>query len=113
MLGLSRRAIEKRAFKVFYDSPTYFDIKSDAEILKKVPPFISVAHAFARKVLPVPGGPKSKIPFQGDLWPIKTSGCLIGNITASWRVFLAWSSPATSSHEMLGFYLTIAPEMSF
>ena len=47
----------KRAFKVFSDYPTYFDIKSDAEILKNVPPFISVAQALARKVFPVPGGP--------------------------------------------------------
>jgi len=57
MLGLYLRAIEKSAFKVFSDSPTYFDIKSDAEMLKNVPPFISVAQAFARKVFPVPGGP--------------------------------------------------------
>jgi len=36
-------------------------------MLKNVPPFISVAQAFARKVFPVPGGPKSKIPFHGIL----------------------------------------------
>lgn len=40
MLGFYFFAILNNAFKVFYDYPTYFDIKSDADILKKVPPFI-------------------------------------------------------------------------
>jgi len=57
MLGFSFLANSKRALKVFSDYPTYLDIKSDAEIEKNVPPCISVAHAFARKVFPVPGGP--------------------------------------------------------
>lgn len=57
MLGRSFLAMLNSALRVFSDSPTYFDIKSDAEMLKNVPPFIYVAQAFARKVLPVPGGP--------------------------------------------------------
>ncbi len=57
MLGLYLLAIVKSAFKVFYDYPTYFDIKSEADTLKNVPPFIYVAHAFAKNVFPVPGGP--------------------------------------------------------
>lgn len=57
MLGLYFLAISNKAFNVFYDYPTYLDIKSDAEILKNVPPCISVAQAFAKNVLPVPGGP--------------------------------------------------------
>jgi hypothetical protein len=57
MLGFYFLAMAKRPLRVFYDYPTYFDIKSDAEILKNVPPLISVAHALARKVFPVPGGP--------------------------------------------------------
>jgi len=52
----------------FSDSPTHFDIKSDEEIEKNVPS-ASVAHAFAKKVLPVPGGPYKRIPFQGYLLP--------------------------------------------
>jgi hypothetical protein len=40
----------------------------DAEILKKVV-LHSVATALASIVLPVPGGPKSKIPFQGSKMP--------------------------------------------
>lgn len=57
MLGLYFLATSKRVLNVFSDYPTYFDIKSEAEILKKVPPCISVAQAFASSVLPVPGGP--------------------------------------------------------
>ena len=56
MLGFYFLASWNRAFKVFSDCPTYFDIKSEAETLKNVPPFISVAHAFAKNVFPVPGG---------------------------------------------------------
>ena len=56
ILGFYFLAIENRAFNVFSDYPTYFDIKSEAEMLKKVPPFISVAHALAKNVFPVPGG---------------------------------------------------------
>ena len=54
--GFSILAIAKRAFNVFSDSPTYFDIKSDAETLKNVPFFCYVTHAFAKYVFPVPGG---------------------------------------------------------
>jgi hypothetical protein len=57
ILGFYFLAIVKSAFNVFYDYPTYFDIKSDADILKNVPPFISVAQALAKNVFPVPGGP--------------------------------------------------------
>ena len=56
MLGLSILAIWNNALRVFSDCPTYLDIKSEAEILKKVPPFCSVAQALAKNVLPVPGG---------------------------------------------------------
>ena len=38
----------------------------------------SVATAFASIVLPVPGGPKSKIPFQGLSSPVKNCGYLMG-----------------------------------
>jgi len=40
ILGRYFLAIANKALSVFSDYPTYFDIKSDAEILKKVPPFI-------------------------------------------------------------------------
>lgn len=111
ILGLSFLATSNRVLNVFSDYPTYFDIKSEAEMLKKVPPCISVAQAFASRVLPVPGGPYRSMPLQGVLSPTNTSGNLIGNMTASWRTFLAWSSPPTSSHLTLGFYLTMASEI--
>lgn len=41
-----------------------FDVRVELVILMKFAP-ASVARAFARRVLPVPGGPKSKIPLQG------------------------------------------------
>lgn len=82
-------------------------------MLKNVPPFIYVAQALARNVFPVPGGPYNNIPFQGVLCPINTSGCFIGKITAYCNTVLAWSNPETSSHDILGFYLTIAADRSF
>lgn len=39
----------------FSDSPTYLEIRSEEDIEKNVPS-ASVAHALAKKVLPVPGG---------------------------------------------------------
>jgi hypothetical protein len=53
-------------------SPTHLEIKSDDDIEKNVASH-SVAHAFASKVLPVPGGPYNKIPFQGFKFPNKSS----------------------------------------
>ena len=41
---------------IFSASPTYLLIKSDEETEKNVPS-ASVAQAFAKNVLPVPGGP--------------------------------------------------------
>jgi hypothetical protein len=43
------------------DSPTNFDIKSEEDTEKKVPSH-SVAQAFAKNVLPVPGGYFNRIP---------------------------------------------------
>lgn len=43
-------------FTYFSDSPTYLDIISEA-LIKKNTASDSVAHALAKKVLPVPGGP--------------------------------------------------------
>lgn len=89
MLGFYFLAISNNALNVFSASPTYFDIKSDDDTLKNVPPCIYVAQAFARNVFPVPGGPKSKIPFHGVRSPTKTSGNLIGNIIAYCNTFFA------------------------
>ena len=90
------------------DSPTNFDIKSE-ELTEKKVASAYVAHAFAKNVLPVPGGPYKRIPFQGFLNPTKISGNLVGSIIASCNCFLAYSRPATSSHLTFGFSVTIAP----
>ena len=86
----------------FSDSPTYFDIISEALIVKKTASD-SVAQAFAKNVFPVPGGPYNKIPFHGFLIPIKMDGNFIGTITASLSCSFAVSSPAMSIHQTLGF----------
>ena len=83
-------------------SPTYLLIKSEEDTEKNVPS-ASVAQAFARKVFPVPGGPYNRIPFHGFLLPVKIYGNLIGRTTASFREFLAFTNPDTSSHLTFGF----------
>ena len=67
-----------------------------------------MAHALARNVFPVPGGPYKRIPFQGLRLPVKISGNLIGKTTAYFNEFLAFSNPDTSYHLTLGFSNTIA-----
>lgn len=68
--------------------------KLDADTLKNI---LSFATAFANKVLPVPGGPKSKIPFIAFLIPLKKSGIIRGSKTASCSKFFAFSNYAISS----------------
>ena len=77
-------------------------IKSEEETEKNVP-YAYVAHALAKKVLPVPGGPYIRIPFHGFLLPVKIYGNLIGRITAYFKAFFAFSNPETSSHLTFGF----------
>ena len=77
-------------------------MRSDEETEKKVPS-ASVAQALAKNVLPVPGGPYNKIPFQGFLLPVKIYLNRIGRITAYFKAFLAFYRPDTSSHLTLGF----------
>ena len=72
------------ALIIFSVSPTYLLTKVAAEISKKVAS-ASVAHALARNVFPVPGGPYKRIPFQGFLTPSKIYGNFIGIITASFN----------------------------
>lgn len=58
-------------------SPIYFDTRVLALMLKKVD-LHSVATAFASRVLPLPGGPYKRMPFVGDLSPVKISGLSYG-----------------------------------
>jgi hypothetical protein len=54
--GFFYLAALNRALINFSLSPTYLDIKSEEDTEKNVPS-ASVAHALARNVFPVPGGP--------------------------------------------------------
>jgi len=85
-------------------------MRSEEETEKNVP-YASVAQALAKNVLPVPGGPYKRIPFQGFLLQVKIYLNLIGRITAYLRAFLAFYNPLTSSHFTFGFYVTIAYEI--
>ena len=57
---------------------------------------LAVATAFAKSVLPVPGGPKSRTPLGGARSPVNRSGLRLGRMTASLRVCFANSNPAIS-----------------
>ena len=57
MLGLCSLARLKRFRTSFSDSPSHFETRSALETEKKVELLASVATAFARYDLPVPGGP--------------------------------------------------------
>lgn len=70
----------KVTLTIFYESPFHFEAKEEADTLKNM---LFVAIAFARRVFPVPGGPKSKIPFMAFLIPLKNSGIILGRRTAS------------------------------
>lgn len=83
----------------------------------------SVATAFAKYDLPVPGGyrherkirtrlkntPYNKIPLQGVRLPVNRCGNFIGKMTASFNASLAASKPATSLQWTFGFSVKIAP----
>jgi hypothetical protein len=56
----------------------------EADILKKVVRH-SVATALASIVLPVPGGPKRRSPFQGCNIPVNNSGYFTGMTIASFN----------------------------
>ena len=90
------------------ESPCHLETRSLELTLKNVL-FASVATAFARYDLPVPGGPYSRIPLHGVRLPVNRCGNLMGRMTASFNEALAVSRPATSSHLTLGFSERIAP----
>jgi hypothetical protein len=56
MLGLCCRANSNKFFTSFSDSPNHLLTRSDDDTEKKVELLASVATAFARYDLPVPGG---------------------------------------------------------
>ena len=68
--GAWKRAISKRRRTIFSESPRHLEAKVDEVSEKKEVPH-SVATAFARSVLPVPGGPNIRTPFHGRRIPLK------------------------------------------
>mmetsp|Transcript_21697 Transcript_21697/g.56613 ORF Transcript_21697/g.56613 Transcript_21697/m.56613 type:complete len:230 (+) Transcript_21697:497-1186(+) len=94
--GLRNRAISKSNRTIFSDSPRHLLLRVAADTLKKVV-WHSCATALASIVLPVPGGPNIKTPFQGLRKPWKTSGIHKGSTTASWRSCFASLKSAISS----------------
>ena len=62
--GFFSLAIVNSYLMSFSDSPIHLLTKSDELMEKKVPSH-SVAQAFAKNDLPVPGGPYSRIPLHG------------------------------------------------
>mmetsp|Transcript_774 Transcript_774/g.1364 ORF Transcript_774/g.1364 Transcript_774/m.1364 type:complete len:335 (+) Transcript_774:655-1659(+) len=82
--GTMDRATWNRALTRFSDSPNHFEVRVDARISRKLAPD-SAATALARRVLPVPGGPKRSTPFVAffRLPRVNRCGCLRGSATSS------------------------------
>ncbi len=106
--GATCRAFLKTLLTARSDSPTHLLISSGPRTLMKFAS-VSLATALTMRVLPVPGGPKSKIP-RGGLMPILLNdrasfrGHSIASIS-SWR---ASSSPPTSFQVVSGISMRIS-----
>eukprot|EP01083_Nonionella_stella_P198601 729068_1 len=98
MDGISRRSKTNKFLMSFSLYPTYFDIKSEEETLKNVDLLASLATSFAKKDLPVPGGPYNNMPRNGLRLPENSRGNRKGRMTASLSKPLAVYNPATSEH---------------
>mmetsp|Transcript_27287 Transcript_27287/g.91293 ORF Transcript_27287/g.91293 Transcript_27287/m.91293 type:complete len:216 (-) Transcript_27287:251-898(-) len=101
MAGLCSAAISKRLRTSFSDSPTHLETRSEEDTEKKVD-CTWEATALARWLLPVPGGPYSRMPRHGVRAPVNSCGYRTGRTTASCRASLASSRPATSSQRTRG-----------
>ena len=64
------------------------------------------ATALANNVLPVPGGPNNKTPFQALLFPVNKWGNANGNNTAYSSIYFAFVNSAISSKEIFGLKST-------
>ena len=88
--GACLRAVWKRSRTRLAPTPTNISMKSEPDTDKKGTP-ASPATARARRVLPVPGGPTSKIPF-GMVAPIslKRPGVFKKSTTSEISSFTPW-----------------------
>ena len=83
ILGAFSLASSNTSLTILAPSPMYFLTNSEATTLMNVA-FVSLATAFASKVLPVPGGPYNRIPLGGSIPTFSNnSGCFKGNSTVS------------------------------
>ena len=92
--GEQRRATSNTHCTIFSLSPLHFDTRVEAVQLKNVHCWV-LATAAASRDLPVPGGPKSRHPFQGSRKHWNISGSISGNTIASCRIALASARPDT------------------
>ena len=95
--GLSSLTRTKRVLINSSLSPTHFDIRHEELMLKNLQPD-STAHASPKRVLPLSGVLKRRIPLLGDLNPVNMSGCNDGKITLSHRASLAELCPTMSEN---------------
>lgn len=107
VVGWWYRAKSKRTLISFSESPRHLLTIVDALMLKNVVRH-SVATALASIVLPVPGGPNSKMPFHGSRIPWKKCGYFIGIKTASLSRRFASGRPTMSEKRTFGFALMIS-----
>jgi hypothetical protein len=73
--------MSNRILTNFYESPFHFEAIVEAVTLKKVV-FPPEAMALAKRVFPVPGGPKRRTPFHALRIPVKRWGMRRGRRTA-------------------------------
>ena len=69
---------------------------------------VTLATALARRVLPVPGGPKRRTPPHGFLIPVKKSAMWKGSIVASCINLFASPNEAILSNVTFGFLSNIS-----
>ena len=100
--GLDCLAFLNTSLTAFSDSPTHLDISSGPLIVMKLA-LASLAIAWARSVLPVPGAPNNTIPL-GGLMPkcSNNSGLVSGHSILSLSLSLISCSPPTSSQDTSG-----------
>ncbi|KAH3679974.1 hypothetical protein WICMUC_000717 [Wickerhamomyces mucosus] len=90
------------------DSPKYI-LNNSGPLTEMKLAETSVATALANKVLPVPGGPKKRTPFDGDKPNlVYCSGCKTGYSTVSFNSFLMLSKPPISSQVTLTLSTTVS-----
>ncbi|KAH3658912.1 hypothetical protein OGATHE_006638 [Ogataea polymorpha] len=107
-VGAAALALSKMSLMLDSDSP-YHILSNSGPLTEMKLAETSVATAFAKRVLPVPGGPKNKTPFEGErpnlvYW----SGCRTGYSTVSFSSCLIPSKPPMSSQVTLTLSTTVS-----